>query len=104
MARDAPFPRDMQRANNAPIARRKLRALSNACPIPQDGAESARPPRCDQMANDAPHASGGDRANRNHHAHGSKPKMSQLHLPNRLERESSREPSTAPGCVAITAA
>src|SRR5918993_1970051 len=85
MASNAPFPKDTQRTNNA---------LSNPCPIPQDGAESARPPRCDQMANDAPHASRGDRANRNHHAHGSKPKMSQLQLPNRLERESSREPSS----------
>ncbi len=85
--------RAAQMASNAPIARRKLCALSHSLRAPQDQSESARQPRNDQMAKDAPNSRRGARANRHDHAHGSKPTMSRAQLPNRLEREKSREPS-----------
>src|SRR5918993_3785758 len=94
MANDAPSRMRSQMASNAPIARRKLCALSHSFRSPTDGAEVAAPQRSDQMAKDAPNARRRARANRNHHTHGSKPKMPQLQLPNRLEREKSREPSS----------
>ena len=68
-------------------------ALSHSFRSPQAGAESASQRRNAQMAKGAPNAGRGARANRHDPAHGSKPKMPRLQLPNRLEREKSHEPS-----------